>query len=556
MFKYNLIGDNDYLFDITGSLSQNRGVNDLNEYLNLDKKVTRSWKNYTNIHKAVEVISKHIDNNSNIFILPDQDADGYTSASIMYQYLKLQNNELNIEWDVHDKKIHGLNEMEILSHIDLVIIPDASSNEVEIHKKLTERGIDVVVIDHHDVSLEGDQYAIIVNPKQDNKGNVNLSGAGVVYKVCEALDDHYKTDYAEYFLDLVAVGLIGDMMSLKDKEIRYYVNEGLENINNDFLRSLIIKQEYSMKKVVNPTTIAFYIVPLINAVTRVGTKEERMDLFKAFIGHKELVKYKSRGSDEYQLVPFIDDMARQCTNIKNRQGRTSDKALNEIISKYVIDDNAKVLVIQDTTIQSGTSGLIANQLASKYMKPVLILSTESKETFKGSGRGCKTFSDFKNTVNKTGLFEFAEGHDAAFGVEIKKENIPLVQDKLNKLLANEVFQVSYDVDFVLPINSVSTYFLEEITGLSNVWGRDISEPLFVVNKIDVSKVEISVIGKNQDTITFNHNDVSFIMFKQDINSIQDLMDAKMIEVIGKASVNEYKDNITYQTIISDYNILE
>lgn len=554
MFKYKLIGDNDYIFDVVGTLSRNRDVDDLTEYLSLSKSNTSSWKAYKNIKEAISVIAKHINNNSNIHIVVDTDADGYTSATIMYEYLKLQNDKLNITYHIHNKKVHGIKGIEIPVGVDLLIIPDASSNEVEEHKQIYDKGIDIVVIDHHDIESNEETPAIIVNPRLDNKGNTNLSGAGVVYKVCQGLDSHFETDYADYFLDLVAVGCIGDIMSMKDKEVRYYVNEGLDNINNQFLASLINKQSYSMKGELNPTTIGFYITPLINSVTRIGTLEDRIDMFKAFIGHKELVKYKPRGQDDEILVSFVDDMARRCSNIKGRQDRSRDKNIRSILDNITINESDKVIVVKELNIDGGTSGLIANNLASKYMKPVIIFGSKKDDLLKGSARSCKSFNQFKETVLNTNKFELAAGHESAFGVEIKEDKFDEAIASLNDLLKDETFEMIYNVDFVIPLKSLNRRILKEITELGGVWGKDISEPLIVIEDINTDDVELKVVGKKEDTINITYNKVTFVAFKQSEESIKSLLNSKSFSVVGKAIVNEYNGYKNYQIVVNDFNI--
>jgi len=554
MFKYKLIGDNDYIFDVVGTLSSNRGVDDLTEYLSLNKSNTSSWKVYKNINQAVLTIANHIKKGSNIHIVVDSDADGYTSAAIIYEYLKLQNDSINITYHIHDKKVHGIKGVKIPEDTNLLIIPDASSNESVEHERISDMGVDIVVIDHHDIETNDVTPAIVVNPRLDGIGNTNLSGAGVVYKVCQGLDNHFNTDYADYFLDLVAVGCIGDIMSMKDKEVRYYVNEGLDNVNNQFLLSLINKQSYSMKGELNPTTIGFYVTPLINSVTRIGTLEDRIDMFKAFIGHKELVKYKPRGQDKEILVPFVDDMARRCANIKGKQDRSRDKNIKSILDSITINETDKVLIVKDLNIDGGTSGLIANNLASKYMKPVIIFGTKKDDMLKGSARSCKSFNQFKETVLNTKKFELAAGHESAFGVEIKENNFEEAISSLNELLKDETFEMVYDVDFVIPLKSLSKRILKDITDLSGVWGKDISEPLLVIEDIYTDEIELKVVGKKEDTINFTYNKITFVAFKQSRENIEALLSSNSFSVVGKTVVNDYNGYKNYQVIINDFNI--
>ncbi|MFJ3388893.1 DHH family phosphoesterase [Lysinibacillus sp. NPDC086135] len=557
MFKYELIGDNDYIFDVIGTLSQNRDVSNLNDYLELDKSVTQDWKILKNIHNVKNTIAKHVDNGSKIYIVVDSDADGYTSASILYQYLKLQNEELDITYHIHDKKIHGIASVSDDLEIDLLLIPDASSNEEEEHKRFHDKGIDVVVIDHHEVDCEESKYATIVNPYLNNQGNLSLSGAGVVYKVCQALDEHYNTDFSDYFLDLVAVGNVADMMSLKELETRYLINEGLLNINNSFLQALIAKQEYSMKSKLNPTTIGFYIAPLINAVTRIGTIQEREDMFKAFIEHKELVEYKPRGKDKSELIPFITDFARQCVNIKSRQDRAKNKMVDSIIESAVINESDKVLLLKDMNIDNGSKGLIANQLASKFMKPIIIVDYNKKEDlYTGSGRSYGGFDELRDILNESEYIEYAKGHGSAFGVGISNENIGKITLHLNELMSNIDFSKKFKVDFLIPLKSMNSSIIEEISELSPVWGKDIIEPKLVINDFKLNDVNFEIIGSKLDTIQMQRGNITYIMFKQKEEDILNIKNAKEIEVVGTCSVNTYKGVKQYQIIIDDINIIK
>lgn len=557
MFKYELIGDNNYIFDIIGTLSKNRDVPNLLDYLDLDESVKQDWKILKNIYNAKNIIAKHIDSSSNIHIVVDTDADGYTSASILYQYLLLHNEELNITYHIHDKKTHGIANVSEDLEIDLLLIPDASSNEKREHKRFYDRGVEVVVIDHHAIDCEESKFATIVNPYLNNEGNLSLSGAGVVYKVCQALDEHYDTDFADYFLDLVAVGNIADMMSLKELETRFLINEGLLNINNSFLQALITKQDYSIKGKLNPTTIGFYIAPLINAVTRIGTIEERENMFKAFIEHKELVEYTHRGKDKPDLVPFISDFARQCVNIKSRQDRAKNKKVDSIIDNAVINDNDKIILLKDMNIDQGSKGLIANQLASKFMKPIIIVDYNEKEgLYTGSGRSYGGFDELRDILNDSEHIEYAKGHGSAFGVGISNKNMEGITSHLNELLSKVDFSKKYNVDFLIPLKSMNTSIIEEINNLSPVWGKDIVEPRIVISDFKINDVNFEVIGSKSDTIQMQRGNITYIMFKQKEEDILNIKNTKEIEVVGTCNVNIYKGIKKYQFIIDDINIIK
>lgn len=80
---------------------------------------------------------------------------------------------------------------------------------------------------------------------------------------------------ADQFLDIVAIGLIGDMMDIRDFETHYLISQGLKHLSNPFIKGMANKNSYSLGDTLSPIGVAFYIVPLMNAITRVGTMEEK-----------------------------------------------------------------------------------------------------------------------------------------------------------------------------------------------------------------------------------------------------------------------------------------
>ncbi|MED1863356.1 DHH family phosphoesterase [Fictibacillus nanhaiensis] len=560
MFKYRLVGDNDYTFDIQGTLFKNRGINDIDAFLSLSKDVTHDYRLLKNIDKAVECLERHLELKSNILIIVDPDTDGYTSAAIMYQYIKLIDNNAKLEYALHNDKKHGFDNISIPDNIDLVIVPDSGSNDFKHHKSLKEKGIDIIILDHHEIDYESHD-AIVVNTLLGDYPNHQLSGAGVVYKFCQALDELYWSDYADRFLDLVALGNIADSMSMMELETRYYVQQGLRNIKNVFFKTLVNKQEYSTKGKMNTTNVNFYISPLINAVIRVGEMSDKEDMFKSFIGMNYLVDYTPRGKDKDTIqVPLTEDMARRCANIKAKQGRMVEKVVNEV-EKLIVNDqlnNNKVIFIhQIKNVDGGLTGLIANKIADSYKKPTILLShCDDKGYFKGSARGYdkSKLKDFKEVVLQSDLFEWAKGHANAYGLCINKEKLTEVNTKLNESLESYTFEDEYEVDFEIPGRSLNKDIIFEISELVDVWGKGVEEPYILIKDIQTSDCDVLLQGKNEDTITIYLDDIKLIKFKSSKKFYEEIINSKTIDVLGRANINEYNDNQYPQVNIEAINI--
>lgn len=279
---------------------KNRGVCDCNEYLNLTDKVVLPYSYLNNMDEAVDLFINHFERKSKIGVLVDEDVDGFCSASEMYLYIKRLDSDYPVNYIMHQRaKAHGLSDdIELPDDIELLIIPDAGTNDVEQCKKLNENGIDILILDHHE-SEKDNPFALIVNNQMSERyDNKSLCGAGVVYKFLKALDDRLWNEYADDFLDLFALGNISDVMDMRSYETRYLTDLGLKNIQNKFLKALIKAQEYSMNDIVNIHNIQWYITPVINAIIRIGSIEEKELVFRAFIEEDEFFEYKKEGNEE------------------------------------------------------------------------------------------------------------------------------------------------------------------------------------------------------------------------------------------------------------------
>lgn len=560
--QYKLISKNDYLINPMETILHNRGIENIEEFLNVNKNHTYHYSKLKNIDKAVECLLTHLQNNNIIFIQIDADCDGFTSSALLYNYIKLIYPNSNILWNVPEGKEHGIILEKIPENVSLVIIPDGGTNDYKQHKELREKGIDCLILDHHETKRES-KDAIIVNNQIANYPNTQLSGVGVTYKFCQALDDKLNMKYADNFLDLVALGNIADVMDLRSLETRYYVLNGLKNINNPFIQALLEKQSFSTKGIVNIINMAFYVAPLINACVRFGTQEEKENMFKAFIGSNETLPYKKRGQKEEIQQPIPEAMARICTNVKARQNRERDKNL-EVIEERIQEKqlfNNKILIVDVTEILEQTlTGLVATQLAEKYKRPVILLRFNAeKNHYGGSARGYEkgVIKDIKQYLLDSNKFIYALGHPNACGIGITFDKIIEANNLFNNQLKDIEFDDIYDVDFVIPSSGINKDLVLNINKYSDIWGGGIDEPLIAFTGMIIIVNDIALIGKEQNTMKFTYRDIEFIKFnckETEIAKIKNNGKTIEIDVVGRCKVNDYKGNVTAQVMISDFNV--
>ena len=549
----------------------NRGISsqDILHYLNTTDDDILQPILIDNIIKGVKILIWHISQGHKIFIQIDSDCDGYTSASLLINYLNrlfpgfTQN---NIIYRVHEKKQHGLILETIPEDVKLVIAPDSSSNDYQVHQALAERGIDVLVIDHHEAKKVS-EYACVINNQLCDYPTKSLSGVGMVYKFCSYIDEVLNIDYANDFIDLVALGLIADMMAMTDFETKHLINLGLSQITNPYFRGMTIKNQFSLGGDITPFGVAFYIAPYINAVTRCGTQEEKMILFESMLEFKayELIPSTKRGF-KGQFETRVEQACRNCTNVKNRQNRARDASLEvieQLIEKEKLLDNQIILVRLDAeqTIEKTLTGLVATQIANKYQKPTLILN-QSGDKWEGSGRifNQSNFTFFRKFLVDSGYFEYAEGHEGAFGACIKDGCINNFIQYSNDALADFDFTPKYYVDFIFDANLLTPEDILNIASFDNLWGKDMEEPFILVKNLKVTQDNLALLKETtlKITIPADGQNITFIKFgssREEYELLCSKSGCATLNIVGHFQKNVWNGNVSPQISIEDYEIV-
>lgn len=587
--KYEVIGNINFGSEVKDILKLN-GIKDIDGFINpSEKNVEELWCLH-NLDVAAKTILEHIINNTKIGILVDCDADGYTSASIMYDYIvRISNSNLTPKYFIHNGKQHGLDDKEIFeqiknSNIDLLIIPDAGTGNVKECNELIELGIKVVILDHHlindyitgDIIYLVDNYgnklksfpkmisnnAIVVNNQlSPNVHDKAMTGAGIVYKCIKCMDKFYNVDIADEYLDLVAVGMIGDRCDLTNLQSRYLVLKGIEQLKNKtnrniFLKELINKQSYTMNNNVTITSIAYYICPLINAMIRLGNYEQKCNMFRAMVNSTELKERKLRGKGLVE-IPLSEYVYKDCLQLNKKQKELTNE-YSEIIFKQIEEysmNNLCVLVCNSNNkIDKKFTGLIAANVASKYKRPCLLLS-ENNNIIGGSARGFEKsqIRDFNKWCKDTNYFRSIEGHPNAFGVTISSDNIQKLIDYIINIEYKD--EETYYVYKVYDDKTINSELIKRIYKFNHIWNNGIEEPLFCVENIIVNSNNISIKGKNNNVISFPYRNmiVTYISkhsLLEEYNNIKQCGNIISFNIICKFSYDSY--NNKYQLLVENW----
>ena len=524
------------------------------------------------INIAIEFCSRP---DAKLFVQVDSDCDGYTSAAIIISYLRRKFPALEINYRLHKGKEHGIILDTIPEETTLVIIPDAGSNQVDEINALAAKGVAVIVLDHHEVNesngpLVGSDVVIVNNQISPRFKNKYMSGAGITYMFCRAMDYVSNTNYAEDYRDLAAIGIIADAMNMTSIGNNYLAYYGLSNIKNKFMLQVAMKQERGIPDPGNLTKIgvAFYIAPVINGVIRSGDEYDKKMVFRAMIEEDadEIFVHEWRGKTTNE--DLFQHAARLALNAKGRQDSAKKKSFEWLCSK--IEENGWqndniIIATMDTKesakVSANVTGLIAMELAKHYNRPCLVLREtefEGRTMYGGSGRNGNFFG-FDNLLEflrESGLVYYVEGHANAHGVFIEPEKVQLLRNYANakinpQIFDDTVFEVDYWFHTGEPIDRDMLY---EFASYDALYGNSIPQPKFAFD-FNFKNTDVRFMGKNGTSVKITVDKVSFVIFSD--SNLTALLQTKTFahaQIIGRPQLNEWMGNVSVQVIVDDIEI--
>lgn len=368
--------------------------------------------------KAVERITTAVENGEKICVYGDYDADGVTSTSLLYSYLR-DSLGADVMFYIPTRtgegygmnkgavdKIHSLG-------VTLIITVDNGISAREEIDYANSLGIDTVITDHHMPSGAIPKAVAVVNAhQQDDKSPFkDFSGVGVAFKLVMAIEGEYADvdSLLENFSDIATLGTIGDIVPLVG-ENRTLVKNGLRHIqNSDRIGINAMKQESGIaEKEINSSNVAFTLVPRINAGGRLGSSEKSVNLLltededeAVTIADKLGMDNRERQSIEKEILASIDEEVRRTPNIVND----------------------KILVFAGKGWHQGVVGIVASRIKEIYDKPTIIIGIDDDGVARGSGRSVEGFSLCDAVFACSEHLTHYGGHPMAVGISLEKEKI-------------------------------------------------------------------------------------------------------------------------------------
>ncbi len=497
----------------------------------------------TDMSRAVDTIKDFIKNNKRICIYGDYDVDGITSVSVLYLFLKNFTDKVGYFIPDRFSQGYGVNKDAIdriyNENYDLIITVDTGISAVEEIDYANKLGISVIVTDHHECQEILPNAVAVINPKRkdDKYPFSKLAGVGVVYKLICALDEMYGTNYSDNYIDLVAVGIIADIMPLLD-ENRYIVKAGIEKITkkpNMGLKCLI--DICSAGNNLTSASIGFAISPRINAAGRLDNAEIAVKLFT-----------ESDEQSALKIAQYLCDLNAKRQSIENDIMQDAIRIINEhdLNSKY------SALILWNKGWHSGVIGIVASKLKEKYNKPVILFSVD--EVAKGSGRSVAPFNLYQAfEENKDILIQFG-GHKYAAGVLVDNNKLYQFRDsisqKFDEFLSTEQIVNEINVECVLSHSDVSYKMASEISML-HPFGKENEVPLFCIRNVKIVNLFPTANNKHlRLKLGIGSKSITAFYFSVDLLQF-DYREGDLVDIVCELNENEYKNHKTAQLIIKD-----
>ena len=372
---------------------------------------------------AVDRISKAVDGNETIGVFGDFDVDGLTGTAILIRMIRSLGGKAipyipNREIDGHGMSKQAIDSFQYAG-VTLITTVDTGSTAVEEIAYAKQLGIDTVITDHHLMETDRPDAIAIVNPHIASSESVGYSGAGVAFKVAQALSENAGGKFPEELLPLAALGTIADIVPLVS-ENRTLVKEGLKVLGQTELAGLRALLDISRPSGASgrPTTelVSFYMAPRLNAPGRMGDAEPSLELLTT-----------NNVSEAHALANRLD-----ADNLKRRS--LSEKVWEHASTQFDIKSNDPIVAVRCDGFAMGLLGPLAGRLSELSGKPSIAYQVVAGLA-RASCRSNESLDLHMALSNHTDRFERFGGHARAAGFSIKIEFLPSLLDDIRKRTA-------------------------------------------------------------------------------------------------------------------------
>lgn len=552
---FNSIADKYGISPVIARIMRNRDIisdNEINSYLYGSLEELYSPRLLKDLGKAVEIINKKISDKKKIRVIGDYDIDGVCAGNILVRGLEILG--ADVSFAVPDRILdgYGINiriiEDAVRDNIDTIITCDngiAAYDEILFAK---EKGLTVIITDHHEVPERIPVADAVIDPKQKDCTYPfkDICGATVAYKLIEELFEFNQTDVKEldWMLELAGMATIGDVVDLKD-ENRIIAKNALRlitNTNNPGIRALK-KVNNLEEKDITSYHIGFVIGPCLNAGGRLDTA---------------MKSYRLLSGKEAD----IEALAVELKELNDERKQLTIEAVEDAVNMIESDssyENDTVLVIYLPKCHESLAGIVAGRIRERYNKPTFVI-TKANNMIKGSGRSMEGYNMYEELTKCSDLLARFGGHEMAAGLSLEEKKLETFREKINanSKLTEEDITYKVWIDVPMPFEYISEGFINQLKILEP-FGKANSKPVFAEKNLSVKNIRI--FGANRNVIKINFvsesgysmEGVYFAEEVEFLNMMQNRYGVSELDNALKGKHNNIKMNITYFPEVNEYN---
>ena len=429
--------------------------------------------------KAVERLGKAIDSGEKILVYGDYDVDGTTAVALVFSFI--QRFTKKVDFYIPDRYDEGYGvsykgiDFAAENGFGLIITLDCGIKAIDKVEYAREKGIDVIICDHHLPEDSLPKAVAVLDPKREdcNYPFDDLSGCGVGFKLVQAYSKKYGIPFETLIplLDLLVVSISSDLVTMVG-ENRVLSHFGLKQLNEDPCKGLLAMINLSNLEPGHITIddIVFKIGPRINAAGRMESGRLAVELLKA---------------TDTQTAMFIGEKINESNNDRKSIDREITQEALEMVEQGNCLAQTNATIVYNPKWNKGVVGIVASRLVEAYYKPTVVL-TKSNGFITGSARSVAGFDLYEAIESCADLLENFGGHVYAAGLTLKEENLKEFAQRMDAFIAGkittEMLTPIIDVDAKLDFSQITPKFFR-ILKQFQPFGPGNNNPIFVTENV-------------------------------------------------------------------------
>ena len=440
---------------------------------------------------AVARVFSALDRHERVVLFGDYDVDGVTSLALLAEMLRAYGGAPELFLPLRMEEGYGLSRESVERCLEqyrpqLLIAVDCGTSSIEEIVDLGKRGVDVIVLDHHEPKSQLPECIAMVNPKTSDCGLDYLCSVGVVFKLCHAL---LKTRPLADFdlkskLDLVALGTVADIVPLRGENRTLAQHGALQIARSSRVGLRKLMEVAGVRPPILTEDIGFRLGPRLNAAGRLSTAEKSL----------RLLLTRDEG-EAAELAEFLDKQNRDRQAVEKQTFVEAEEKIS------IQHDPARdaAIVVSAHGWHPGVLGIVASRIARKYHRPAIVIGFDENGVGKGSGRSIEGFNLVEALDRCSERLEKFGGHEMAAGLTIREKDVDLFSEAFRKtareLLSEDDLQPCLRLDHEIAFSKLDVEFLRWHEMLQP-FGNGNPQPLFIARHIEPAAVPRVVNDKH------------------------------------------------------------